>query len=739
MNDTPPTLLRQFVDELKRRRVMRVATLYVLALWPIIQIVDILSPAIDLPPITMRYLLIAFVAGLPVALLLSWLFDLNREGLVRASDSPAGGHPLVSRSVEIVLIAVLGLAVVVLFYLQSTLDLDETAPTVHDTTGSAQHSIAVLPFVSFSGAQEDERFSDGLTEELLNVLARIRNLRVIARTTSFSYKGVNRNVQEIGQELNVATILEGSVRRNDIENRIRVTAQLIDVASGTHLWSRTFDREFRDIFQIQDDIAAAVVRQLNMTLGEEESRRLRARSSASAEAMVAFGMGQAALARRTEQSLSDAERYFRQAIASDPGYTEAHAELANAYSLQAEFAPERREELLNAADLAVQQALSLDAQSGAAYAARGLANMIRAESDQTHLDAARADLGRAIELNPSLAMANMWYGNLMDDPAERERYHRLAFELDPRSPVAGYNLASDLLQTGHEAEAMEIFSRIVDADPHYPGAYRLVAQLSELRGRLGEALRNYEKVYRLQPVSHDAAKLSQLWIDIGDFERARDWLVRAEAKAPPEARADLKWLKISALVASGDRAGAMPLLQEMLHGGTGDDPMSLLNAARAAYFLEDYPAAVAAWERLSAAEPGPRSHVQDEGRLEVQVSTAYAYQRVGEPETAAALLAAAEQTIDERLSASHLVSPSLYYVLAQISTLKGEQNRALIHLQRAVDEGWRQHWRPTVEPCLAGLIDAPAFAAMMQGLATRLELIREQIAFDESFDRGWQI
>ena len=183
---------------------IRVATLYVLALWPIIQIVDILAPAIGLPATAMRYLLLIFIGGLPVALILSWLYDLNKGGIVRASESSdKPSHPLIGRSAEIVVISVLVLAIAVLFLLQSTLQFEEQPATPAEPVAAepGTSSIAVLPFVSFSQSPEDEQFSDGLTEELLNVLSQIKYLRVIARTTSFAYKGVSKNIQEIGQEL----------------------------------------------------------------------------------------------------------------------------------------------------------------------------------------------------------------------------------------------------------------------------------------------------------------------------------------------------------------------------------------------------------------------------------------------------------------------------------------------------------------------------------------------------------
>lgn len=733
------SLPRQFFEELKRRRVIRVATLYVLALWPIIQIVDILAPALGLPAAAMRYMLIVFVAGLPLALILSWLYDLNRGGIVRTTDSAGRpGHPLIGRSAEIAVISVLIVAIAALFLLQRTLDLDDPEPAVATTPAQAGiSSIAVLPFVVFSQSREDELFSDGLTEELMNVLSQIRYLRVIARTTSFSYKGVNKNVQEIGRELGVDTILEGSVRRNDVDNTIRVTAQLIDTDTGTHLWSSSFDREFRDIFKIQDEIAAAVVEQLNLTLATEEAQRLQSRSTATPEAMIAYGMGREALGRRTTQSLRDAERYFQRAVDLDPGYVDAYAELANAYALLAQQRAEERGALLQSAQANVDLAMALDPDSGAAWAAQGLVHMILGDADPSALEAARNALARAIELNPSLPMANMWYGNLMDDPAERQRYHALAFKLDPRSPVAGHNLANDLMLAGREAESMEIFSKIVEADPNYPGAYTLIAQLNEFRGRLGEAVRNYEKVYELQPNGGTAANLAGLWIDIGDFDRAGDWLSRAESDQRPELASRLAWLKISIAVAKGDRAEAEALMTPLLES-KADDPMALVNRVRAGYFLERYEAAVAAWEALEEQGlPQPRDP-SDIDVVEVQVAAAFAYRQLGRDQEGNKLLNAAQKEVQHLMDQRQTMDPGIWFVLAQIHAIRGESNLALIYLQRSVDEGWRQHWRPQIEPSLRALQREPAFTAMMQGLTTRMDLIREQIAFDESFESDWQ-
>jgi len=736
------SLPRQFYEELKRRRVIRVATVYTIALWPIIQIVDILAPAIGLPNIALRYMLIVFVSGLPVVLILSWLYDLNKGGIVRTTSSAAStGQALIGRSAEIVIVSVLVISLVALFFLDGSLMFEEeptaTAPVaVSVPVRPPGRAIAVLPFVSFSIKREDELFTDGLTEELLNMLSQIKDLRVTARTTSFAYKGVNKNIKDIGAELNVDTILEGSVRRNDIDNAIRVTAQLIDTESGTHIWSNTFDREFRDIFKIQDEIAAAVVEQMNLTLAADEAKRIRARDSADPEAMVAYAMGRAALAKRTHESLADAERHLIDATTADPQYTAAFAELATTYALQTNYLPPdttmlEKEVYLARAQVAVDKALKLDAQDGASWAAQGLIYMHRPEQQ----DEARAALKKAIELNPNLPMANMWYGSLQEDKAEQRRYHERAFELDPMSPVAGFNLANDFLDAGLQGEAMNVFTKIMAADPNYPGAYDLIAQINEARGRLGEAIRNYEKFYEMQPNPRMASKIAQLWADVGDFERADDWIAIAERDIPPMYATELQWLKIGSYVARGERPKADAMLAPMLEREAitvGD----YLNRTRAGYFMGEYDTTIAAYEQAETMAASD-AELSQMGAPVAAIAAAYAYQKLGRGEDAAPLLDRLEAEIQQEIDENLRVDPFAWFNAAQVSAIKGETSMALIHLQRAVDEGWRQHWLPYVEPSLEELVKEPAFEAMMQGLVTRMELMREQIAFDESFDDDW--
>jgi TolB-like protein/tetratricopeptide (TPR) repeat protein len=734
-------------EELKHRRVIRVATLYVVALWPLIQIVDILSPAIGLPGSSMRTLLFIFVGGFPVALVLAWVFDLNTSGITRHTDNEASQkkHALIGRNTEFLIVGTLLVIVIVLFVVQinmtpladSSVVVSNTSPVASadlvNSTESNIQSIAVLPFAIFSKNQQDEYFADGLTEELLNMLSRIRNLRVAARTSSFAYKGVSKNIQIIGNELNVGTILEGSVRRNDVDDTIRVTAQLIDVASGAHLWSQTFDREFRDIFKIQDEITASVVSHLKVTLMGDETEKIKSHASASPEAMVAYSMGRTELAKRTKTALQDAIRFFKKAIEQDANYSEAYSGLADAYTLLLNYGDQSVEAHLVKAQEAVDKALELGPTLGSAWASQGLIYM----HQDNKKDAARSALKKAMELNPSYAMAYMWYGNLAETREEKIQLHRKAFELDPRSPVAGYNVANDLIEDGREAEAMDIFSRIVEADPYYPGAYRLVAGINEYNGRLGEAILQYKKVFELEENSKSASRIAKLYIDLGDFDNADIWIDSGLRLAPDANKAELTWLTFSSQVARGNRAKAKATLTSMMKV-SGNNSHFFYDASYAAFLLGDFEATVSHFESGQELHRDMEMPYKRDNATDASIGAAFAYRQLNQNEKADKLLEDIDTKLDKLIKSSVRLDPQTWYRKAEISAMQGNQHMSLVHLQRAVDQGFRQHWRPLIDPALANVLADTYFQTMMSLLADSMNEMRETLAFEESFRDNWK-
>ena len=325
------------IQELRRRNVFRVGIAYLVATWILLQVVDVVAPMLNLPDWAGRLILLLLLVGFPIALIFAWAFDLTPQGIRRdpgAGDEVVTGKPRVFDAIVFVALIV-GLAYFGWTRLTDDADPDSTAIATDSETRSADHasdhisptgtSIAVLPFVNMSPDKDQEYFSDGISEELLNVLAGIPGLRVASRTSAFAFKEQNRNIREIAAILDVSHILEGSVRKAG--NRVRITAQLIDTANDTHLWSDTYDRELDDIFAIQDEISNAIVESLRDALG------VQAPVAVAATTMNMDAYDLLLQARGLGAVLSVENRYrqlalLEQAVEVDPDFAHGWAELA---------------------------------------------------------------------------------------------------------------------------------------------------------------------------------------------------------------------------------------------------------------------------------------------------------------------------------------------------------------------------------------------------------------------------
>lgn len=746
--------LSVFVDALKKHKVLRIVTLYIVVFWPIIQIIDIASPALGLPDSTIRYLLIAWVLGFPFALLLGWASNLKtkKTPTINSVDETAnsidqGGNPL-ANSNELILVATLMLLILGLFFVQwqyqpeieriTGIQSDHPKTQLSDPKNGVaasanseitlEKSIAVLPFISFSTRKSDEFFADGLTEELLNVLAKMADLRVAARTSSFAYKGVSRKIQDIGRELGVATILEGSVRRNDVENTIRVTAQLIDVKSGLHLWTETYDRNFEDIFKIQDEISTSVALSLEVELLGQNKNRLLSAQSKNPESLIAYSMGQSDLAKRTKTSMLDARRFFQRAIDGDENYTRAYVGYADANTLLVSYGY-LDPSALTLSQQYIDSALALDESFGHAWASQGLLYSVKQQTEE-----AKQALEKAMTISPNDANAALWYGNLLTEQAEKLKYFKHAYELDPRSPAAGYNVAEILIDQGREAEAMDIFGRIVDADPFYPNAYELAARIFEHRGRLSDAINQYKKVYDLNPNPEAAAKLAERYIDLGNFETADDWISKITNNGNGTQSNEVSLLLASRYAAADIEITAREHLQQIIDNPKQSD-LDWYGAIQAAYLIGNPNLSLKIWQAsndhldklLDFSELDTNNRSTD-----AKVALVYAMKVTKHPDFEVRhqqLSSAIEQVIAK---GGH-IDPELRFIWAELAEMKGNTRLALIYLQRAVDEGWRQHWRPAFEPALSELILSPGFIAMMSGLENRMNLMREELRLDEAF------
>ncbi|MCA1798699.1 MAG: hypothetical protein LC632_04340 [Xanthomonadaceae bacterium] len=385
--------MKAFFDELRRRGVAKAAAVYAVVAWAVIESSSVIFPALQLPDWTVTFIILIALFGFPVTLIFAWVFDWTRQGIVRtptrAELSPAEAQTLHrGRVLDFAVIAVL-LVIIGWLGWERAFDREDAA---------ALDSIAVLPFVNMSGDPDNEYFGDGLAEELLNSLVRVNGLRVAARTSSFEYKGQNIDVRRIGEALNVATVLEGSVRRAG--DRVRVTAQLIRTDDGFHLWSDTFDASLEDIFAVQDRIALAIVDALRVTLGTRGRALVTAHNTHDVEAFEAYLRGRFEMNRRTAPSLERAVAEFRSAISRDPGYAAAYSGLSDSLMLRSSYGGVPTDEAVRQAEPMARRALELN--PGLAEAHASMALVLQSKEQFTE---SVAPLLRAIELNPSYSPA----------------------------------------------------------------------------------------------------------------------------------------------------------------------------------------------------------------------------------------------------------------------------------------------------------------------------------------------
>jgi TolB-like protein/Flp pilus assembly protein TadD len=451
--------------ELKRRHVLKVVAVYAAAAFAVMQAADFLVPALRLPDAFASAIAFTALVGFPVAVGLAWVFDLTPQG-VRRTD-PAASEELEAIVAEPRLrrwgMGVLALLTTVVFVLGGWWVLRDTPEGVAPSGAAVERSIAVLPFADLSGDPGNEYFGDGLAEELMNALNRIPSLKVAARTSAFSFKGRNADVQEIGGELGVSTVLEGSVRRSG--DRIRVTAQLVDVADGFPIWSENYSAELTDIFTIQEEIAQSIVAALKVRLTVPQGGLVRA-STPNVEAYNRYLRGRYFWNQRTLPSFRLAIEEYNQAIELDPDYAQAYAGLAETYVLLPEYGGASIPEIGPNARAAVEKALALDPNSSAAYTASGYLKY-RFEWDWA---GAEADFQRAIDLEPDYATAHQWYAELLIvlrrfDEARTEA--KTAYELDPLAPAGILVRAITLELDGQMAAAIEEYKATLELAPDF--------------------------------------------------------------------------------------------------------------------------------------------------------------------------------------------------------------------------------------------------------------------------------
>ena len=532
-------------NELKRRNVFRVGIAYVVSAWLLMQVADIMLDAFELPEMAMRFIIVMLAIGLPVVLAAAWAYELTPDGLKREKevDRSQSIAPRTGKNLNNLIFAVMALAIAYFAYdkfmpSQSIGEaLGEATSWSASEPGQEHPTIAVLPFVNMSSDPEQEYFSDGISEEILNVLAQVRGLRVAGRTSSFAFKGRNEDLRQIGDTLGVEHILEGSVRRSG--DQVRITAQLIQVKDGFHLWSETFDRQFIDIFAIQDEISAAILQQLKAQLLDGQSIAV---SRTDTAAFDLYLQARLLMRERTENSLLTAVEVLDEAIAADPSFAPAWAQRGIASIFLSEdsgfYGSIPAEQATSEGKRHLDEALHLNPKLAEAMAGMGLYYSTRNESDESI-----SYLKRALAINPSLLDALNWLHG---------RYKAL----------------------GQIRDSLAVSEEIRLRDPMYiPG----IANLVDLYGLLG---RNEEAKALLEGVApmFPAEVQDQLWVN-AYFAMPQHQLIRTAER----------------LYSAQPNNNSGRLILGIYHSGI-ENPERTLEVAR------DLPPAIGALNKLGRAE-----------------------------------------------------------------------------------------------------------------------------------------
>lgn len=515
--------------ELQRRNVFRVAIAYAVASWVLLQIVDVISPIFELPEWAPKLVFMLLLIGLVPALIFSWAFEITPEGLKKDSEVDRT-HSIASKTgkkLDYVIIGTLAVAVVLLLVDRQfggnseapTAAVAEVGADAGTTVEEAEKSIAVLPFVNMSSDEEQEFFSDGITEEILNSLAGVKELKVAGRTSSFAFKGQNDDLRRIGDALGVNHILEGSVRKSGMQ--VRITAQLIQVDNGFHLWSETYDRELTDVFAIQDEIANEILKQLRSKLLVEETLVAEA-SRTSPEVYELYLRAKQRIYTRIGSEIETSVKELDQAIQLDPEYAPAFAQRGIATMLLSDeqYGSIPHDESNRRGKRFADQALRLDPNLAEGWAALGL------YYGRDGLEAERGIevLMKALEINPNLIDASNWLQIALRDLGDSRGALEIVKELTDRDPLyrPAFGNAIFLFNAfGRQDLSEQLIERMRAFDPDNPDLLGAQAINALFTGRAGESLQLMERVRELDEMSGiDRIYLSIGLLRTGQYERA---------------------------------------------------------------------------------------------------------------------------------------------------------------------------------------------------------------------------
>ena len=517
MNSRP-----SFFAELKRRNVYKVAVAYIVAGWALSQGIAQVFPVFDIPNWIIRLIVLLIIIGLPIALVLAWMFELTPQGIKRTETADAMPGTAQRKKHAWIYIVVIGALLSIGLFFLGRYTAKTGTPQQSEAATFFNKSIAVLPFDNLSRDPDNAYFCEGVQDEILTRLAKVADLKVISRTSTQHFKSAPDNLPEIAKKLGVMHIVEGSVQK--ASDQVRVNVQLINAMTDAHLWADTYDRKLTDIFAVESEIAKTIAETLQAKLTGSEKTAMAKEPTVNTEAYELYHKGRFFWNKWTGPDLRKAIDYFEQAIAKDPNYALAYVGLADSYLLLPNYGSASSKESLPPARAAAKKALELDDSLAEAHASLGLLATIELD-----LDRATSELARAVQLKPNYATAHHWFAlSLMTlgrlDPAIAEG--KRAIELDPLSSIINADFCWIYLCAHRYDEAEAQARKTLEMDPRFFLAHYYLGAALQLKGHLSEAIAEFQKASESNNDPYSLAALGQAYARNGQKEEALKILAR---------------------------------------------------------------------------------------------------------------------------------------------------------------------------------------------------------------------
>jgi TolB-like protein/Tfp pilus assembly protein PilF len=542
-----------FFSELKRRNVYKVAIAYIVAGWALSQGIAQVFPVFDIPNWVIRLIVVLIILGLPIGLVLAWMFELTPQGIKRTETADAMPGIAQRKKHAWIYIVVIGAAISIgLFFLGRYSASNSASAARTEAATVLQKSIAVLPFDNLSRDPYNAYFAEGIQDEILTRLAKVADLKVISRTSTQHFKSAPENLPQIAKQLGVTNILEGSVQR--AADQVRVNVQLINAMTDAHLWAEIYDRKLTDIFSVESDIAKTIADTLQAKLTGSEKSSIAKAPTTNPEAYELYLKGRFFWNKRSGVDLRKAIDYFNQAIAKDPSYALAYAGLADSYMLlpNYDYGGTSARESITPARAAITKALELDNSLAEAHASLGLLDTL-----ELRLDRAVSDFERAIELKPNYATAHHWLmlgrlslGRFDQAIAEGKR----AIELDPLSLIINADLSWAYFCAHRFDEAETQVHKTMEIDPRFFLAHYYLGGMLQSKGHVNEAIREFQKAVELNNDAYSLAMLGQAYARNGQKDEAQKILARLTEEAKSRYIAPYAWALIYLGLGEKERA-----------------------------------------------------------------------------------------------------------------------------------------------------------------------------------------